>query len=535
MKRTVDSVWFRKITASNLGALRGLNPGEYDLRLTSDPSIEQLVSNFPPIDPTPTGGWTKVIPLAPFDGPGPVAPDRSSLLLRFMGPGAQRSNDHYFRAQQPGSGYPLWEMGRAFNATDADQDLVDDLVIIAKDATGEFHARWVPKSEIGSLPVGLQSQIATSKSGVWTVPENTTTTPSPLVIDIVVALRSHHNVLLYGPPATGKTFLINQVRSSFGGGNVEIDTASERGALTEGQVHSSWATFHQSYSYEDFLVGLRPETSGQNGFSLRPTPGALLEVTEWARRAGNESLLIIDEINRGNVSKIFGEFITLIEPDKRLGPDGSISASTVQIRLPFIGPTDVLKVTFGDGDDALVPNPFTMPYAVYTLATMNSVDKSVAPLDAALRRRFHVIALHPDFSEFEAAMNAQPEGNLKDALELGIELLVALNQRVSLFMGSDYEFGQWYLGELLPSSPPNAPWETLVSIWTNTIFPQLQENFAGRVEQLLIVLGIDSSVGSIEVVKPSQAQEDAGAVPLVRTLTAATDQQIIELMRHIST
>ena len=72
--------------------------------------------------------------------------------------------------------------------------------------------------------------------------------------------------------------------------------------------------------------------------------------------------------------------------------------STVSMRLPFIGPRQTVSVTLHDGTTASIPNPFTMPNSVFTLATMNSVDKSVAPLDAALRRRFHVIELMPDFS-----------------------------------------------------------------------------------------------------------------------------------------
>ena len=80
-----------------------------------------------------------------------------------------------------------------------------------------------------------------------------------------------------------------------------------------------------------------------------PRPGILLELAEWARIPGNESLLIIDEINRGNVSRIFGEFITLIEPDKRLAPDGSATPTTVSVRLPFVDAGTPVDVTLHDG------------------------------------------------------------------------------------------------------------------------------------------------------------------------------------------
>ena len=153
-----------------------------------------------------------------------------------------------------------------------------------------------------------------------------------------------------------------------------------------------WVTFHQSYSYEEFIVGLRPDPASEKLLSLEPSPGLLLELAEWARVPGQSSLLVIDEINRGNVSRVFGEFITLIEPDKRLADDGHPTDRTVAINLPYIKPGIPVTVQV-DGADVNVENPFTMPLRLYTLASMNSVDKSIAPLDSALRRRFHVSSL----------------------------------------------------------------------------------------------------------------------------------------------
>jgi len=164
--------------------------------------------------------------------------------------------------------------------------------------------------------------------------------------EIMERLFSNYNVLVYGPPGTGKTYLMQQVARLFvaniegsGEPSYVVDTESERKPIvTEAakQAKVGWATFHQSYSYEEFIVGLRPNPSGEQMFSLAPQPGLLLDLAEFARLPEHYSLLIIDEINRGNVSRIFGEFITLLEPDKRLDNENLSTTSTVAISLPYV-------------------------------------------------------------------------------------------------------------------------------------------------------------------------------------------------------
>src|SRR4051812_3296675 len=155
-----------------------------------------------------------------------------------------------------------------------------------------------------------------------------------------------------------------------------IDTASEDEPIVlakDTKIKVGWVTFHQSYSYEEFIVGLRPDPAGTKLLSLDPSPGLLLELAEWARVPDQAALLVIDEINRGNVSRIFGEFITLIEVDKRLADDGNKTDQTVEINLPYIKPETDVRVDVG-GTEMPVDNPFTMPRRLYTLASMNSVD-----------------------------------------------------------------------------------------------------------------------------------------------------------------
>ena len=321
------------------------------------------------------GGWDRDLPIEPYDGPDPVP--ATTLTYHFTGASSERKEAYFSR--QSAHPYPLWEPTRGRPAAADFQDLVDDVAMVVQDVDGRFHARYVRREDRSKLPAGLQAAISANSRGVWDVPiPMSATSPPPEVQRIIDALRTHHNVLLYGPPGTGKTHLVTEVRTHFGQGPaVTIDTEAESGAVTEtsgtaSALHSEWATFHQSYSYEDFLIGLRPQPRKSGGFDLVPRPGVLLELAEWARIPGNESLLIIDEINRGNVSRVFGEFITLIEPDKRLAPDGSETPTTVPVRLPFVDARKSVDIRLHDGSVGKVSTPFTMPHAVYTLATMNS-------------------------------------------------------------------------------------------------------------------------------------------------------------------
>lgn len=189
------------------------------------------------------------------------------------------------------------------------------------------------------------------------------------------------NLILYGPPGTGKTYRTVAEAVRLARGLAEDDPLlhdrARRGELRtafeelRGQGQIAFVTFHQNYGYEDFVEGLRPRPAGAS-FTLEPVAGVFRRLAERAELIEEEHVLVIDEINRANISKVFGELITLIERDKRLG-----MAEATRLTLPYS------QVSFG------------VPANLHIVGAMNTADRSIALLDTALRRRFEFRELMP--------------------------------------------------------------------------------------------------------------------------------------------
>ncbi|MBR1335345.1 AAA family ATPase [Bradyrhizobium ottawaense] len=206
-------------------------------------------------------------------------------------------------------------------------------------------------------------------------------------------LRRKGQILLYGPPGTGKTYLAVRAatelaaRQRFGKTHSML-TEPERAEIENPNGLVRKCTFHPGYGYEDFIEGLRPETvSGHLFFERRA--GIFKQLCADAEKANDRHFfLVVDEINRGDVPRIFGELITLLERDKR----GSV-------------------VTLPSGSH------FSVPSNVFIIGTMNTADRSISLLDVALRRRFGFIELMPDSSLLERrAVGDLPLGPWLDAL-----------------------------------------------------------------------------------------------------------------------
>ena len=224
------------------------------------------------------------------------------------------------------------------------------------------------------------------------------------------------NTILYGPPGTGKTYQTARrcVEICDRTTGLLDDEIRDRYRELVGGRRIEFITFHQSYGYEEFVEGLRPAPSedGQGGLRLEPTPGVLKRIADRARKHWESRyVLVIDEINRANVSKVMGELITLLEEDKREG-----AAHEVAVTLPHSG------------------ERFTLPQNLYILGTMNTADRSIALIDTALRRRF-------EFKEMA------PEPELLKVVE-GIDLpavLEAINERLEYLIDRDHLIGHAWL------------------------------------------------------------------------------------------
>lgn len=208
-------------------------------------------------------------------------------------------------------------------------------------------------------------------------------------------------------------------------------------------------TFHQAYSYEDFVEGIRPELNEEKGeLSYSPQDGVFRRICQRAEADPEHRYAIfIDEINRGNVAKIFGELITLIETDKRTSGDKGM-----RITLPYSR------------------EPFGVPKNLDIYGTMNTADRSIALLDTALRRRFRFKELMPDSSKIAGSDNA---GNIldDDGNQINLrKLLDAMNHRIRFLLSRELMLGHAYLC-------PVTNLTQLKTVFLNQLIPLLQEYF----------------------------------------------------------
>lgn len=229
-------------------------------------------------------------------------------------------------------------------------------------------------------------------------------------------------------------------------------------------------TFHQSYSYEEFVEGIKPQIrtdEESSSISYEYNKGVFKEICQQANSdPDNNYLLIIDEINRGNISKIFGELITLIESDKRVIPNGE----------------RIFENTKTQNEELVVTLPYTkskfgVPSNLYILGTMNTSDRSIASIDIALRRRF----------KFKEMM---PDSNLVADFGIGFNTIFDdLNNKIKLLLDRDHQIGHsYFINTKYNNNNGNNNVETLKEIWFSEILPLLNEYFYCDWEKLKLIV-----------------------------------------------
>ncbi|MET8241233.1 DUF4357 domain-containing protein [Streptomyces sp. NPDC005078] len=298
----------------------------------------------------------------------------------------------------------------------SDEELADEAAeVIRGDASGETPA-------------------ITARRGLE-LPEPTTELAQELLVHDVAWLREVRDLLwddrqlvLYGPPGTGKTYLALKLAEFLGGGPEQVKLVQ----------------FHPSYAYEDFFEGFRPKEDPETReVAFRLTAGPLRELADLASREGNRHIphfLIIDEINRANLAKVFGELYFLLEYRNK------------SVRLTY------------SGDD------FALPPNLFVVGTMNTADRSIALVDAAMRRRFAFVELSPRTEPTSGLLRRwlmDQERDLEPA-----DLLDALNSRID---DADFRIGPSYLMKKGVYRDGG-----LERTWRTKILPLLEEHHYGE-------------------------------------------------------
>ena len=221
-----------------------------------------------------------------------------------------------------------------------------------------------------------------------------------------------------------------------------------------------WITFHQTYAYEDFVEGLRPVTdqSGTGVLTFEIKPGIFRTLCARAQDdPANQYVLVIDEINRGNIAKVFGELMTLIEADKR---------QKLSVELPYS------------------KEIFQVPSNLMIIGTMNTADRSIALLDVALRRRFTFLELLPAPELLNSINISAAE---EDPLNIG-NCLRKINKRIAELRGPDYQIGHSYFMPIQECKTNNEKLSCLDDIWNYQVVSLLQEYFYSQADLLRQVL-----------------------------------------------
>jgi hypothetical protein len=306
---------------------------------------------------------------------------------------------------------------------------------LSESIRSQVNVLFVKERVPGVIPT-TESGTATSPSRIQQVADTLNISVGEVQQLLAGVTGKKRQMILMGPPGTGKTFVAQQIAP----------------LLVDDPSHIRLVQFHPSYGYEDFIEGLRPVPGEHGGFEFTRVPGALVELAEAI--TGNDTtegdgatrVLIIDEINRANISRVFGELMFLLE----------YRDQSMKLML----------------DDRL----FQLPDNLIIIGTMNTADRSIRTLDVAMRRRFRFFEL-PARSDVVARHYAKP-GNSN---QLGAELITGfekLNAKLSEDVDRHHTIGHSYV---LHKSM-NA--QVLRDVWDQEIFPLIEDYFFDRPDKV---------------------------------------------------
>lgn len=282
--------------------------------------------------------------------------------------------------------------------------------------------------------------------------------------ELLTSLNERRQVVLEGPPGTGKTFLVRELLRACG--------------LTEGQ--QALVQFHPTYSYEDFVEGFRPVAGVDSGTGVRLAvkPGPLRRIADEARNApGKPHVLVIDEINRANIAKVFGELYFLLEYRDQ-----------------------EIELLYSDGSDR-----FSLPDNLFLIGTMNTADRSIALLDAAMRRRFVFQSMDTTEPALTGVLRRWCAANERPVAVA--DLLDRINaQMVQHGLDPSLTFGPSYFMRPDTGNPT-----TLDRIWRRELLPMLRELHYDAPDRLAAWYPFAAWMTELELtVSPSPAVGTAG-------------------------
>jgi len=273
--------------------------------------------------------------------------------------------------------------------------------------------------------------------------------------EIAELLADKGQVIFYGPPGTGKTYIARKLAAHLTGSPDRVELVQ----------------FHPSYAYEDFVEGFRPSADGGSGFAL--TPGPLKRLAKHAEDdPENTHVLVIDEINRGNVARVFGELYFLLD---------------------YRG--ERIKLQYSPAES------FRLPKNLWIIATMNTADRSIGLLDAALRRRFYFVGFFPDIDPIKGLLRRWLDRNHPDLLWVADRVDRANDQ----LKDRDAAIGPSYF--MSKNTELDAHWVEV--IWARSVLPYIEERLFGERDR---VAGFTlDALGRATAAEPVALESDANA------------------------